>query len=138
MSVPARESRHVPAPAPRRAPVSHPRLRPAPRLTPQRKRRPAFHPGFLFFSTVVITLVVTGVVVLNVLLAQQAFQVRTLREEITGLRGKQVDLIEHAAALSAPGRIQTWATDHGMVTPPDTFVLAIPGTSGAAASGGHP
>jgi cell division protein FtsL len=86
----------------------------------------------------VITLVVTGVVVLNVLLAQQAFQVRTLREEITGLRSKQVDLIEHVAALSAPGRIQTWATDHGMVTPPDTFVLAIPGTSGAAASGGHP
>jgi cell division protein FtsL len=86
----------------------------------------------------VITVVVTGVVVLNVLLAQQAFQVRTLHEEIDGLRGKQVDLTEHVAALSAPGRIQTWATDHGMVTPPDVFVLAIPGTSGAAAAGGRP
>ena len=77
---------------------------------------------------------VTGVVVLNVLLAQQALQVRTLSGHITELQGKGVEMTDRVASLSAPGRIQMWATAHGMVTPPDVFVLPVPGAGG----GGHP
>lgn len=79
-------------------------------------------------------MLVTGVVVLNVLLAQQAFQVRTLRGHITDLQGKGIELTDRVATLSAPRRIQTWANAHGMLTPPDVFVLPVPG----AGSGGHP
>ncbi|MEP7059857.1 MAG: hypothetical protein ABI828_03925 [Actinomycetota bacterium] len=144
MSVPARKADHASAPAPRQVPGRAPRRAPAPVVRPaarpvsERRRRPAFHPGFLFFSAAVVTAVVTGIVVLNVLLAQQAFQVRTLRQDISSLRGTKTDLTEHVAALSSPGRIQAWAMEHGMVTPPDVFVLAVPGNSGAAASGARP
>jgi hypothetical protein len=81
-----------------------------------------------------VTVLVTVVVVLNVLLAQQAFQVRTLRQSITELQGNSVALTERVAALSAPGRVQAWALAHGMVTPPDVFVLPVQGGTG----GGHP
>jgi len=135
MSVPAPKVR-LPAPAPQRAPAPArtPSRPPVSRTVPSRRSRPAFHPGFLFFSTAVVTILVTGVVVLNVLLAQQAFQVRTLRGHITELQGKGVEMTDRVASLSAPGRIQMWATAHGMVTPPDVFVLPVPGAGG----GGHP
>lgn len=139
MSVPARKA-SMPAPSPRRAPAPArapartPSAPPVSRPAPSRRRRPAFHPGFLFFSTALITVLVTGVVMLNVLLAQQAFQVRTLRGNVTDLRAKGVELTDRVATLSAPGRIQTWANAHGMVTPPDVFVLPVPGSTG----GGHP
>lgn len=84
----------------------------------------------MFFATAVVTILVTGVVVVNVLLAQQAFQVRTLRAQITGLQVRGVELTDQVAALSAPGRIQTWANAHGMVTPPDYFVLPVWGGGG--------
>lgn len=132
MSVPARRaSAPAPSPTPRPAPRPTPRT-PKPVSTPaiQRQRRPAFHPGFLLFATVVLTLLVTGVVVLNVLLAQQAFQVRTLRASITSQQSKGVTLTERVAALSAPDRVQEWAVAHGMVTPPDVFVLPVRGASG--------
>ncbi len=135
MSVPARSA---PAPAPRRAPAPAPGrapTAPAARPEPRRQRRPAFHPGFLFFSAAVVTALVTGVVVLNVLLAQQAFQVRTLRDNISVLQANRVGLTEHLAALSAPGRIQTWAIARGMVTPPDVIVLTVPGMNARV---GHP
>ena len=64
---------------------------------------------------------------MNVLLAQQAFQVRTLRDNISALQANRVGLTEHLAALSAPGRIQAWAIARGMVTPPDVIVLPVPG-----------
>ena len=141
MSVPARRAstpaplrRPAPRPlAPRHAPPRTPTRTPVSRPAPNRQRRPAFHPGFLFFSTALVTFLVTGVVVLNVLLAQQAFQVRTLLGTITDLQAGQVALTEHVASLSAPGRVQAWASAHGMVTPPDVIVLPVPGTK----SGGH-
>ena len=132
MSVPARKA-SFPAPAPRRVPTPAraPARAPVAPGAPARRSRPAFHPGFLFFATAVVTILVTGVVVVNVLLAQQAFEVRTLRGHVVEQQIKSVALTDHVAARSAPGRIQAWATAHGMVAPPDVIVLAVPGADGA-------
>lgn len=134
MSVPARKA-SLPAPTPRRAltPARAPAKAPVAPRAPVRRSRPAFHPGFLFFATAVVTILVTGVVVVNVLLAQQAFEVRTLRGHLTELQIKSVALTDHVASGSAPGRIQAWAIAHGMVAPPDVIVLPV-----RAADGAHP
>ena len=132
MSVPARKVSIPPAAHPDHAPRS-PRLPHAPEgATPldriRSRRRP--HPGFSAFAGIVVTAVIVGVVALNALLAQTAFQMRTAQARLDDLRREQIGLTDEAARLSSPVLVARWARRHEMVTPAPgaVHILRVPGT----------
>jgi hypothetical protein len=67
-----------------------------------------------------------AIVVLHVLLAQQAFRIDAAEQRIQTLSAAHLDLLQKQATLSAPGRISSWATRHGMRLPDSIRILRAP------------
>lgn len=132
MSTPARN-----LPTPNRVPSTPSRTRaepvrrhghemPEPAPAPSPKRRKRHHLGFAVFASTVIGLMVLGVVVLNVLLAQQSFRIDEAERRLEVLDRDHLELVSAQATLSAPGRIASWASRHGMRLPDDIRILRAP------------
>jgi hypothetical protein len=73
---------------------------------------------------------IVGVVTLNALLAQAAFQMRTAQDRIATLHRDAETLTDEAARLSSPVVVATWARRHDMVTPApgEVHILRVPGS----------
>jgi hypothetical protein len=77
-----------------------------------------------------------AIVILHVLLAQQSFRIDETQRRIQTLSAVHLDLARTQATLSAPGRIATWATRHGMRLPDSIRILRAPkGSSDPAGAG---
>jgi Tfp pilus assembly protein PilV len=78
---------------------------------------------------VVVTVLIVGVVTLNALLAQAAFQMQATQDRVQALQRETVQLTDEAARRSAPGAVATWARHHDMVTPApgEVHILRVPG-----------
>jgi hypothetical protein len=100
-----------------------PRSRARPATTTRRKKH---HLGFAVTSSVLVGLMVLGIVVLNVLLAQQSFRIDESERRIDALGRERLGLVREQATLSAPGRIAGWASRHGMRLPDDIRILLAP------------
>jgi len=116
------------------------RSRPRPATPPRRRKK--HHVGFAVTSSVLVGLMVLGIVVLNVLLAQQSFRIEESERRIDALGRERLGLVREQATLSAPGRIAGWASRHGMRLPDDIRILRAPngpsdpaGTDTSRASG---
>ena len=72
---------------------------------------------------------VFGVVVLNVLLAQQSFRIDEAERRLEILDRDHLELVREQATLSAPDRIAAWADRHGMRLPDDIRILRAPNDS---------
>ena len=68
-----------------------------------------------------------GIVVLNALLAQTAVRIDQADRRIEALSQERLALVREQATLSAPGRIASWASRHGMRLPDDIRILHAPG-----------
>jgi hypothetical protein len=108
-------------------------MRPRPRARPARARRTApirrrrrHHLGFTVFAGVLVGALVLGIVILNVLLAQQSFRLVEAERRIEALGREHLELVREQATLSAPGRIAAWASRHGMRLPDDIRILRAP------------
>jgi cell division protein FtsL len=82
--------------------------------------------GFAILAGALIGAMVFGIVVLHVLLAQQSFRIDDAERRIETLGAENLDLLRTQATLSAPGRIASWATRHGMRLPDDIRILRAP------------
>lgn len=98
--------------------------------------------GFAVTASVLVGVMVLGIVVLNVLLAQQSFRIEESERRIDALGRERLGLVREQATLSAPGRIAGWASRHGMRLPDDIRILRAPsgpsdpaGTDTSRASG---
>jgi hypothetical protein len=98
--------------------------------------------GFAVTASALVGLMVLGIVVLNVLLAQQSFRIEESERRIDALGRERLGLVREQATLSAPGRIAGWASRHGMRLPDDIRILRAPngpsdpaGTDTSRASG---
>lgn len=92
--------------------------------------------GFAVTASVLVGLMVFGIVVLNVLLAQQSFRIDESERRIDELGRARLALVREQATLSAPGRIAGWASRHGMRLPDDIRILHAPnGPSDPAGTG---
>lgn len=136
MSAPARRLATPPPSVPRdggdpRAtrPEPRPRTAGAPRRATPVRRRPSHHLGFTVFAGVLVGALVLGIVVLNVLLAQQSFRLVEAERRIETLGREHLELVREQATLSAPGRIAAWASRHGMRLPDDIRILRAPNGS---------
>jgi hypothetical protein len=69
---------------------------------------------------------VLGVVILNVLLAQQSFRIDEAERRLEVLDRDHLELVRDQATLSAPDRIAAWAGRHGMRLPDDIRILRAP------------
>ena len=78
---------------------------------------------------------VFGIVVVNVLLAQTSFRIEEAERHLERLTEEHLELVREQATLSAPGRISTWASRHGMRLPDDIRILHAPGTGPADPAG---
>jgi len=67
-----------------------------------------------------------GIVVLNALLAQTAVRIDQADRRIEALSQERLALVREQATLSAPGRIASWASRHGMRLPDDIRILRAP------------
>ena len=78
----------------------------------------------------VVTVLIVGVVTLNALLAQTAFQMQAEQDRVETLQRDGVLLTEQAARLSSPVVVATWARRHDMVTPApgEVHILRVPGS----------
>ena len=133
MSVPARDVRHAPVPAPERpaTPARTTAARPRTATPPQRHRRArrGLHHTFLIFATLIVVSLVVGVVALNALFAQTAFAVHETQSRVADLQEQHAVLATEAARLSSPGRIAEWAARYQMVLPQNVVILHVAGGS---------
>ena len=98
-----------PAPAPRRAPARPPLAVVAP--APWRPKRAPF----VLLSLVVVALGLLGLLVLNTVLAEDAFRRHELERESAHLREREQELARDVAALEAPERLAARAAELGLV-----------------------
>jgi hypothetical protein len=84
------------------------------------------HLGFAVLASVIVGSMLFAIVVLHVLLAQQAFRIDAAEQRIHTLSTEHLDLLRTQATLSAPGRISSWATRHGMRLPDSIRILRAP------------
>jgi hypothetical protein len=84
----------------------------------------------VWLTGAVVTVLVVGVVTLNALLAQAAFQVQTAQQHLEALQRDTVRLTDAAARRSSPVVVATWARRHDMVTPApgEVHILRVPGS----------
>ena len=135
MSAPARRIERQAVPRRAHAPV---RRRPAPRpaiparrpVAPARRsagtRPRRHHLGFAILASAIVGSMMFAIVILHVLLAQQSFRIDETQRRIQTLSAVHLDLARTQATLSAPGRIATWATRHGMRLPDSIRILRAP------------
>ena len=88
-----------------------------------RRARRGVHLRFSMFAGIVLAVLAVGVVTLNVFLAQSAFHVTSLREEVGGLSIDYDTLTDQAAGLSSPSRVAAWAHSRGMTTASHQVIL---------------
>lgn len=105
---------------PERVPGRAPR-----KVGPVRSRR-RYPVAFALFSGALVGAMVLGILVLNVLLAQQSLRIDEAERRIEALAAEHLELVEEQATLSAPGRIAAWASRHGMRLPDDIRILRAP------------
>jgi hypothetical protein len=143
MSLPAREAERwatpVPQPirravAPARAPATRPPIPNPPH--PHRRARRGHHPAFWVFTAVVVSSMVVGIVSLNAMRIDAAYETRLVTEQVRLLTDERRTLVNDVARLSSPSRIGTWARARGLVSPAagDVVILQVPGTSGSTES----
>lgn len=143
MSLPAREAERwvTPAPqpirravAPARAPAMRPPIPSPPH--PHRRARRGHHPAFWVFTAVVVSAMVVGIVSLNAMRIDAAYETRLVTEQVRLLTDERRTLVNDVARLSSPSRIGTWARARGLVSPAagDVVILQVPGTSGSTES----
>jgi hypothetical protein len=158
MSAPARRIERTPPPrhrAPQRArstaaptrrstPAKPTPAKPTPakRLAPARglarpRRVKRHHLGFAVLASVIVGAMLFAIVVLHVLLAQQAFRIDAAQERIATLSADHLDLLRTQATLSAPDRIASWATRHGMRLPDSIRILRAPKTASDPVGAGN-
>jgi cell division protein FtsL len=89
-------------------------------------------------SSVVLGSMVFGIVVVNVLLAQTSFRITSAEHRLEELSREHLELVSEQASLSAPGRIATWASRHGMRLPDDIRILHASGGRQADPAGADP
>ena len=143
MSAPARRIERTPPPRHRASPQrarstaaparrsTRPLPPPAKRAAPSRRaatsrRVKRHHLGFAVLASVIVGAMLFAIVVLHVLLAQQAFRIDAAQERIETLSASHLDLLRTQATLSAPDRISSWATRHGMRLPDSIRILRAP------------
>jgi hypothetical protein len=139
MSLPARETERwatpVPQPihrravAPARAPATRPPIPNPPH--PHRRARRGHPPAFWVFTAVVVSAMVVGLVSLNAMRIDAAYETRLVSERVRLLTDESRTLVNDVARLSSPLRIGTWAHGEGLVSPAagDVVILQVPGTS---------
>ena len=147
MSLPAREAERwaTPAPqrtsrravAPARAPATRPPIPNPPH--PHRRARRGHHPAFWVFTAVVVSGMVVGLVSLNAMRIDAAYETRLVTEQVRLLTDERRTLVNDVARLSSPSRIGTWARARGLVSPAagDVVILQVPGTSDPTSSAGE-
>jgi cell division protein FtsL len=91
---------------------------------------------FWVFTAVVVSAMVVGLVSLNAMRIDAAYETRLFTEQVRLLTDERRTLVNDVARLSSPSRIGTWARARGLVSPAagDVVILQVPGTSG---SSGH-
>ena len=121
MSLPAREAE---------------RWETAPQPTHRRAVAPARAPAFWVFTAVVVSAMVVGLVSLNAMRIDAAYETRLVSERVRLLTDERRTLVNDVARLSSPLRIGTWAHGEGLVSPAagDVVILQVPGTSGSTGS----
>ncbi|MGZ8626173.1 MAG: hypothetical protein ACXWXK_05815 [Actinomycetota bacterium] len=119
-AAPARRGAHAPAPRPAREPEAR---RPASSTRRHKKRH---HLGFAVLASTLVALMVLSIVVLHALLAQQSFRIDEAERRLEALGTDPLELVTQQATLSAPGRIASWASRHGMRLPDDIRILRAP------------
>ena len=140
MSLPAREAEQwetAPQPiyrravAPARAPATRPPIPNPPH--PHRRARRGHHPAFWVFTAVVVSAMVVGLVSLNAMRIDAAYETRLVTEQVRLLADERRTLVNDVARLSSPSRIGAWARARGLVSPAagDVVILQVPGTSGS-------
>lgn len=77
-------------------------------------------------SSAIVATMLFAIVVLHVLVAQRSFRIDAAEQRIQTLSTAHLDLLRTQATLSAPGRIATWATRHGMRLPDSIRILRAP------------
>jgi cell division protein FtsL len=112
-----------PAPARPAFPARRP-VAPTRRSAGTRPRR--HHLGFAILASAIVGSMMFAIVILHVLLAQQSFRIDETQRRIQTLSTVHLDLARSQATLSAPGRIATWATRHGMRLPDSIRILRAP------------
>ena len=124
---PARRGPKLPAENPRPSRQVEPSPPAAARPRRRRARR-RFHLGFAIFAGAVLTVLIVGVVALNVLLAQSQFRITGMQSEVNQLSDGYVGLTNEAAQLSSPSRIAGWAQAQGMIPDSNPVILRVSGT----------
>jgi cell division protein FtsL len=84
----------------------------------------------------VVTVLVVGLVSLNALRVDAAYETRSVTERVGLLTDEREALVNDVARLSSPSRIGTWARAEGLVHPAagDVVILQVPGTAAGTAS----
>ena len=123
------------------APSTLPRPRPQPQPRPQRPDLRVVVPvrrrrRYAALLMVVAALGVFGVLTLNALAAESAFQAQRLEREVADLAVRYDELTAEVAALESPDRVQRIATEQlGMVPAEEPGYLVVehrPGTEDVA------
>ena len=116
MSVPARRAAEPALPGPQRRarpsdprPAALPTAAKPPRATVEPSPAPSARLRFASFMCLVVTVLIVGVVTLNALLAQTAFQMQAEQDRVATLQRDAVLPTEQAARLSSPVVVATWA-----------------------------
>jgi hypothetical protein len=97
------------------------RLRPVPAAAPRLARRP-----FAIVLIVVFAVGMTGLLMLNTTLQNQAFESRSLNRQATQLAHVQVDLQTQLDAMAAAPELARRASDLGMRANPKPAFLVVP------------
>lgn len=97
------------------------KLRPVVAATPRLSRRP-----FAIVLILLFGLGMTGLLMLNTTLQNQAFQARTLNRQATQLAHVQVDLESQLDAMAAAPELARRASDLGMRANPKPAFLVVP------------
>jgi cell division protein FtsL len=122
--------------APARTTAARPPTSTPPQIRRRARRGP--HLRFLVFAGVVTTSLVVAVVALNAVLAQGAFRVHALQNEVSDLRDVNGFLTSEVAGLSSPGRVAGWARARGMTVAEGVVVLRARGTGSDQGTGSDP
>ena len=94
------------------------------------------HLGFVVLASAIVGSMLFAIVVLHVLLAQQAFRIDAAERRVQALSTDHLVLLQKQATLSAPGRISSWATRHGMRLPDSIRILHAPKAASDPAGAG--
>ncbi|QSB03904.1 hypothetical protein [Natronoglycomyces albus] len=117
-----------------------------PKARPQRRREPAVapdpialpKPAFVSAMLALVAAGILGLLLLNTVINENAFQLQEMRQEQTVLNQTEESLTNELAQLNAPGNLQAAADEMGMEEPEEISFLHLPdGTTVNVRSGGE-